>query len=101
MSAQPQPITVMILDREYQVACPPEERQSLLEAAHYLDEEMRKIRETGRLMALERIAVMAALNLSDKILKQDKSEKTREDQIDNRIQRLTEKLDSALSDSID
>ena len=101
MNTTAQPITVMILDREYQVACEPEERQSLLEAAHYLDEQMRQIRVNGRLMALERIAVMAALNMSDQLLKQNKSEELRKSQVDNRLQLLADKLDSALSPSMD
>ena len=101
MNTTVQPITVMILDREYQVACEPEERQALLEAAHYLDEQMRKIRVNGRLMALERIAVMAALNMSDQLLKQNKAEELRKTQVDNRLQLLADKLDSALSASID
>ena len=101
MNSTSQPITVMILDREYQVACEPEERQSLLEAAHYLDEQMRQIRVNGRLMALERIAVMAALNMSDQLLKQNKAEEIRKSQVDNRLQLLADKLDSALSTSMD
>ena len=101
MNTTAQPITVMILDREYQVACEPEERQSLLEAAHYLDEQMRQIRVNGRLMALERIAVMAALNMSAPLLKQNKSEELRKSQVDNRLQLLADKLDSALSTSMD
>ncbi len=101
MNTTAQPIAVMILDREYRVACEPEERQALLEAAHHLDEQMRKIRENGRLMALERIAVMAALNMSDKLLKQSKAEELRKTQVDNRLQLLADKLDSALSSSMD
>ena len=92
----PEPITVSILDRDYQFACQPEERQALKEAAQLLDERMRSIREAGTLMALERIAVMTALNLSDELLKLQKNEKHRQDNVDNRIRMLVNELDDAL-----
>jgi len=91
-----EPITVAILDHEYQFACEPEERKALKEAAGYLDERMRAIRGAGRLMALERIAVMTALNLSDELLKLKKNEQTRKDKVDSRIRMLVTELDDAL-----
>lgn len=91
-----EPITVAILDREYQFACQPEERKALREAAAYLDERMRAVRGTGRLMQLERIAVMTALNLSDELLKLKQHEQTRKDKVDSRIQMLVSELDDAL-----
>ncbi len=92
----PEPISVAILDREYQFACQPEERKALKEAAVYLDERMRTIKDSGTLMALERIAVMTALNLSDELLKLQKNEKHRRDNVDNRIRMLADELDDAL-----
>lgn len=91
-----EPISVAILDREYQFACQPEERKALKEAAIYLDERMRSIKGAGRLMALERIAVMTALNLSDELLKLQKNEKHRRETVDNRIRMLADELDDAL-----
>ncbi|MBB3167106.1 cell division protein ZapA [Simiduia aestuariiviva] len=61
-------VLVRILDREYQVACPPEERNALQDAAKQLDQRMRDIRSGGHVIGLERIAVMAALNLSHELL---------------------------------
>lgn len=61
-------VFVKILDKEYQVACPREERQALIESAQLLDERMRAIRGSGAVIGLERIAVMAALNLSHELL---------------------------------
>ncbi|MDX1504161.1 MAG: cell division protein ZapA [Spongiibacter sp.] len=57
-------VTVKILDKEYQVACPSEEQVGLMQAAKYLDQQMRSIRASGKIIGLERIAVMAALNIS-------------------------------------
>ena len=61
-------VTVNILDKEYQVACPPEQEAELVVSASYLDKQMRSIRESGKVIGLERIAVMAALNISHELL---------------------------------
>lgn len=95
-----EPISVAILDREYQFACEPEERKALKEAAIFLDERMRSIKGAGRLMALERIAVMTALNLSDELLRLQKNEKYRQDNVDSRIRLLANELEDALNDEL-
>jgi cell division protein ZapA len=61
-------MTVNILDKEYQVACTEEQQAELVVSAKYLDKQMRSIRDTGRVIGLERIAVMAALNISYELL---------------------------------
>ena len=65
---QPHTVTVKILEKEYQVACPEEQEAELVVSAKYLDKQMRSIRETGKVIGLERIAVMAALNISYELL---------------------------------
>ena len=95
-----EPISVSILDREYQFDCQPDERKALKEAAIFLDERMRAIRGAGRLMALERIAVMTALNLSDELLKLQKNERYRQDNVDSRIRLLANELEDALEDQL-
>jgi cell division protein ZapA len=91
-----EPISVEILDRQYQFVCSSEEADALKEAAVYLDEKMRSIKDAGRLMALERIAVMTALNLSDELLRLQKHEKRRKETLDTRIRMLADELDDAL-----
>ena len=61
-------VTLKILDKEYQVACPPEEQTALMQAGQFLDQKMRGIRTSGKVIGLERIAVMAALNISYEML---------------------------------
>ncbi len=95
-----EPISVSILDREYQFACQADERKALKDAAIFLDERMRSIKGAGRLMALERIAVMTALNLSDELLKLQTHEKHRQENVDNRIRILADELDDALNDEL-
>lgn len=68
MSETYPPIKVQILGKEYPIACPQEEQHDLLLAARYLDEKMRLIRDTGRVIGTERIAVMASLNLAHELL---------------------------------
>jgi len=60
--------SVTILEKEYQVACPEDQQAELLLSARHLDEQMRAIRATGKVIGLERIAVMAALNISHELL---------------------------------
>jgi len=96
MDKSAEPISVAILDRDYQFACQPEERKALREAADYLDDRMRAIKGEGRLMALERIAVMTALNLADELLRLQKYEKHRQKNVDSRIRMLADELDAAL-----
>ena len=99
MSEKQQPITVMILDKEYRVACGPDERDSLIQTARFLDEKMREVRQGGRVIGTERIAVMVALNIAHELLdlKQYKADDTQA--ISRRIQTLQEKIEVALNSS--
>jgi len=59
---------VTILGRQFRVACTEEEKQDLLKAVKYLDGKMREIRDSGKVIGVERIAIMAALNLAHELL---------------------------------
>lgn len=61
-------LDVKILDREFRVACPDDEKAELLEAVAYLDKKMREIRDAGKVASTERIAIMAALNIAHELL---------------------------------
>jgi len=61
-------ITVKVLGRDYQVACPPDERDALYAAARYLDDRMIAIRKRAAGLGLERIAIMTALNMSRELM---------------------------------
>ncbi len=99
--SEKEPISVMILDREYQFSCSAEERAALREASELLDGRMRDIKAQGNLMALERIAVMTALNMADEIIKLRQHGVDRASQVDQRIRLLADELDNALGPSID
>ena len=61
-------LDIFILDKAYKIACPPSEQDNLRRAANYLDRKMREIRGSGKIMGLDRIAVIAALNISHELL---------------------------------
>jgi cell division protein ZapA len=67
-SEKNKPLDVTILDREFRVACPDDERDELLDAVAYLDKNMREIRDAGKITSVERIAIMAALNIAHELL---------------------------------
>ena len=89
-------VSVRLLDREYQVACPMDERSDLLDSAEYLDGKMREIRDSGKVVGLERIAVMAALNLANELIKQRKQGTVVEGDLGARLRSLRERVETAL-----
>ena len=97
MSQPSEPVSVVILDKKYQFACDPEQRSQLVEAARQLDETMNEIKETGRLMSLERIALQAALNFSAELLKLQQAETHRQENFDSKIRTLADQIDDALN----
>lgn len=98
MSNSSEPVSVIILDKKYQFACDPEQRNNLIEAARQLDESMTDIKDSGRLMSLERIALQAALNFSAELLKLKRNETHRQEHFDQRIRSLADRIDAALED---
>jgi cell division protein ZapA len=68
MSKTTQTLDVKILDKELRIACPTEQRGELLDAVAYLDKRMREIRDAGKIASTERIALMAALNITHELL---------------------------------
>lgn len=89
-------VTVTILDKDYTVACPPEQEDDLHTAARHLDKEMREIRNSGRINGVERIAVMVALNMTYDLLQtQEKLQENSTGSLDG-INRINSKLEDAL-----
>ena len=99
MSQPDEPVSVIILEKKYQFSCSPEQRNDLVEAARNLDECMTEIREGGRLMSLERIALQAALNFSADLLRLQRIESRREEQIDQRIRKLADQIAAQMDDA--
>lgn len=91
-------VTVVILDREYRIACPEEEQPALMEAASHLDRRMREIRDSGKVVGLDRVAVMAALNITHDYLEGRREGRDIDSRFGPRITALREKVDSALDE---
>ncbi|HSF21309.1 MAG TPA: cell division protein ZapA [Burkholderiales bacterium] len=68
MSADPKALQVTVMGREFRVACPENEHKELLEAVDYLNKKMDEIRDNGKVVGVERIAIMAALNIAHELL---------------------------------
>lgn len=68
MSADPKGLQINVMGREFRVACPEDEQNGLLEAVDYLNKKMNEIRDNGKVIGLERIAIMAALNIAHELL---------------------------------
>ncbi|REJ72175.1 MAG: cell division protein ZapA [Proteobacteria bacterium] len=88
-------VSIDILDKSYQVACEPEQEAELKQAASDLDDQMRAIRSTGKVIGLERVAIMAALNLSHQVLVM-KSGGQPEDPLEDQLKTITSRIDEAL-----
>lgn len=89
-------VTVRLLDKEYQVACPENERKALLESAEMLNRKMQEIRESGKVVGIDRIAVMAALNLSHEMLQGRSASAEADEQLLGRLRVLNDALAGAL-----
>ena len=90
-------LKIQILDKEYQVNCQPEGREALEYSAQLLNEKMDEIRQGSHIIGLERIAVMAALNLAHDLIRSQTSSQ-QDAQASNILQSMDSKLDSVLSD---
>jgi cell division protein ZapA len=89
-------VTIRILEKEYNVACPAEEKPALLASAELLNHKMREIRDSGKVVGLDRVAVMAALNLANELLKTQGQDEELKNIVGLRIRAMREHLDSAL-----
>lgn len=94
MTTETAAVTIRVLDKEYQVACPLEEREALLDSARYLDRKMREIRDARKMVGSDRIAVMAALNITHDLLKCQSA--TTGEGGEAKLRHLSAKVESAL-----
>ena len=91
-------VSVRILEKEYQVACPAEERDDLMRSAEMLNRKMREIRDSGKVIGLDRIAVMAALNLTNDLLVAQTSDDKIDSKLTGRVSDLCELVDATVAE---
>lgn len=87
------------MDKEYQISCPADEEEALLSSARYLSEQMMEIRSTGKVVGVDRVAVMAALNIANELLRGSKNASSNQDIANRRLKMLNEKISSILPNS--
>ncbi|HIE54744.1 MAG TPA: cell division protein ZapA [Chromatiaceae bacterium] len=97
MSRPPKTVTVSILDKEYRIACQPGEEEDVIASAMHLDERMREIRQTGKIIGTERIAVMAALNMAHELLTAREDCRESDSALEQRLRNLQDQVEVALS----
>ncbi|MFL2554855.1 MAG: cell division protein ZapA [Candidatus Rariloculaceae bacterium] len=89
-------VSIRILEKEYQVACLSNEKAALMESAEMLNQKMREIRDSGKVVGLDRVAVMAALNMANELRQKTGEDKELKDIVGGRVKAMRERLDSAL-----
>jgi cell division protein ZapA len=97
MTQQMAQVSVRILDKEYQVTCRPEERTDLLDSAEILNTKMREIRDNGRVVGLDRIAVMAALNMANDLIHAQARDVQLEGDVSDRLRSISDRVENVLS----
>lgn len=91
-------VNISIMGRDFSVACPPEEQEDLLEAARFLDANMKDIQKTGKIIGAERCAIMAALNITNDLLKLRKATAGQE-KVHAKLSSLQSRIDEALQEA--
>jgi cell division protein ZapA len=91
-----EPVNIRILDREYTVGVAPDERDGLMAAARLLDGKMREVRGANRMAAVDRVAVLAALNLAHELQQLRDENQLRDREITHTLAELQRKLDGLL-----
>ena len=96
----PEPVSVRILGRDFLIACTPDERAGLLDAARYLDDKMREMRDKAPSTSLDRLAVLAALNISHELLAERQRGSSESAALAEKLQALNAKLEGAFAASL-
>ena len=96
MSQDQARVSVRIMEKEYVIACPYEERTALLDTAEFLNSRMREVRDSGKVVGLDRIAVMVALNLANELLRLKNQDARLESEASGRVRALRERVEGAI-----
>ncbi len=96
---EPARVTVRIMEKEYVVSCSYEERSALLDSAEFLNARMREVRDSGKLVGLDRIAVMVALNLANELLQLRQRDGQLEGEFAGRVRAIRERVEASLERS--
>ena len=96
MSMEAVPVNIQILDKEYMISCPEEEKESLLASARLLNERMKQVRDSGKVLGLERMAVVTALNIIHEFSQDRQLRDAQASDLNQEIKRMEGKVSSAI-----
>ncbi len=99
MSDNSIPVTVKIADKEYKISCPEGEHESLLVSARRVSDDMKNMRDSGKALGSEKIAVMVALNIAHKLINIEGSSNSDDSLISERLDSLQQTVDNALKNA--
>jgi cell division protein ZapA len=96
MSEPVVPVVVRILGKEYRIACERQDRDALVASAYYLDQRMTEIRDAGKVIGADRIAVMAALNITHDLLQDRQKGQSQSQSVNSRLRNLQHRIEAVL-----
>lgn len=96
-TAEVKAVTIRVLEKEYQVACPVDEQDALLDSARFLDEKMREIRDARKMVGTDRIAVIAALNMAHDLLSCQSGGLPEGEASDKKLRNMQTKVEAAIA----
>lgn len=97
MNNFPEQVSIRILEKEYKVSCPKEEKSDLLASAELINNKMKEIRDSVKVVGLDRVAVMAALNLANELIKKSDEQRKLNNIVEKGIDSMSKSLDNALT----
>ncbi|EDN71049.1 protein containing DUF710 [Beggiatoa sp. PS] len=95
---KPIPVNLRILEKDYVVACPEEERETLTASAQYLNQKVQQVRDGGKIVSTERIVVVSALNIIHEYLQYKQKQENEVQTVDEQVALMQDKIELALSE---
>lgn len=92
--------TIEILGKPYPIKCPESELKSLQQAAAYLNQKMAEVKDSGKAINLERIAIITGLNVAYQLLQLDQQKSNFMNKVNQRLTQMQDKLDNAISETL-
>ncbi len=94
--SESKPVSVTVLQKEYKIACPAEEQDALIRSAALVDQKMREIRDQGKSVGQDRVAIMAAINIAYELLQTQSTHQVDTDGVAKELSRLRGQVEDAL-----
>lgn len=97
MTNKPNAVAIHILDKEYLINCPPGEEDALRQSAKHVDERMREVKNTGKIVGTDRLAVMTALNIAHELISMQSRPANIDQESLDKLDELQEKIEKKVT----